>query len=58
MKLHVASRGVTINFSFPAGGGGGGHVKIVTIKSLKIFLSRFARSVFVNRLLIFSKAGH
>ena len=33
MKFHVASRGVTIKFGFPARGGGGGHVKILTIKS-------------------------
>ena len=32
MKFHVASRGVTINFGFPAGG----HVKTVTIKSLTV----------------------
>ena len=53
MKFNVASRGVTISFGFSAGGGGG-HVKIVTIKSLKIFLARFAPSVFINQSLIFS----
>ena len=42
MKFHVACRGggVTINFGFPAVGGGGGHVKIATIKLLRIFLAR------------------
>ena len=39
MKFHVACRGgVTINFGFRSGGGG--HVKIATIKLLKIFLAR------------------
>ena len=36
MQIHVARTGVTINFGFPAGRGGVGHVKIVTITSLKI----------------------
>ena len=31
MNFHVASRGVAINFDFPAGGGGC-HVQIVPIK--------------------------
>ena len=52
MKFHVARRGGggTINFGFPARGeGGGGHVKIATIKSL-IFsslasLAQFYKSV-------------
>ena len=35
MQIHVARKGVTINFGFPAGRGVG-HVKIVTITSLKI----------------------
>ena len=46
-EFHVASRGVTINFDFPAGGGEG-HVLIVPKKSLKIFLARFAFLCFIN----------
>ena len=46
VNFHVASRGVTIHFDFPAGGGG--HVKIVQIKSLKNLLARFTPLCFIN----------
>ena len=46
MNFHVASRGVTFNFGKPAGRGG--HVLSVPLKSFKIYLARFARSVFIN----------
>ena len=45
MNFHVASRGIAINFDFPAGGGGGGgHVLIIK----KNFIARFVRSCFIN----------
>ena len=51
MKFHVASRGVNVNFRFPAGGGG--HVKIVTIKS-----SFFSSLAWLARFYKSSMAGH
>ena len=53
MNFNEASRGVTINFDFPAGGGGSCFNcsnKII----LKNFLARFARSCFINSSLILS----
>ena len=44
MNFHVASRGVTINFGFPACEG---HVYIVS-KLLNFFLARFARLIIIK----------
>ena len=56
MKFHAASRGGGAALTLASQQGC--HVKIVTIKSLKIFLSRLARSVIIKQPLIFSSAGH
>ena len=37
MNFHVASRGVTLNFGFPAGGGGGGSCLNCSNKIIKNF---------------------
>ena len=46
MHFHAASRGSPLTLASQQGGGG--HVIIVTIKSFKFSLARFARSVFIN----------
>ena len=51
MNFHVACRGggVTINFDFPAGGGGGGWSCLnCSNKIIKNFLARFARTCFIK----------
>ena len=50
MKFHVASREVAFQI-WPSSRGG--HGIIVPIKSLKIFLARYAHFVFMNLTLIF-----
>ena len=55
MKFQAASRG---GKALTLASQQGCHVKIVTIKSLKKFLSRLARSVFIKQPHLFSSAGH